>query len=63
MIRLHPDDPPFTAAETAKLTWLTARMIKRSVAGENVDQADLQRKFTRIVDGARKRADQDAKNK
>ncbi|WP_308011893.1 DUF6257 family protein [Actinacidiphila acidipaludis] len=57
MIRTHPDDPPLTAAEAARVAWLIARMAKRGVAGDDVDQRDLQRKLDRILDGARKRAD------
>ncbi|WP_308011830.1 DUF6257 family protein [Actinacidiphila acidipaludis] len=57
MIRTHPDDPPLTGAEAARVAWLIARMAKRGVAGEDVDQRDLQRKLDRILDGARKRAD------
>jgi hypothetical protein len=49
-------DPPLTAGEKTKLTWLTARMCKRAIAGEDVDQTDLQKKFDRILDGANKRA-------
>ncbi|WP_198358444.1 DUF6257 family protein [Streptomyces fildesensis] len=58
MIRTHPNDPPLTASEAARVAWLIARMAKRAVAGEDVDQRDLQRKLDRILDGARKRADQ-----
>ena len=58
MILTHRDDPPLTAWESAQLAGLTARMAKRSIAGEDVDQSDLQRKFDRILDGARKRAQQ-----
>lgn len=60
MIRIGPNDPPFTAAEATKLGWYIARMGKRSVAGPNVDQSDLQKKVDRIVDGARKRAEKAA---
>ncbi|MER6782717.1 MULTISPECIES: DUF6257 family protein [unclassified Streptomyces] len=59
-------DLKFTAAEVAKLTWLTARMAKRGIASQTVYQGDLERKFTRIVDGAREREAQavkDAKKK
>ncbi|MBY8876803.1 DUF6257 family protein [Streptomyces sp. PLK6-54] len=56
-MRTHPDDPPLTGAEAARVAWLIARMAKRGVAGEDVDQRDLQRKLDRILDGARKRAD------
>lgn len=51
-----PKTPPLTAAETAKVAWLTARMCKREIAGPDVHQADLLRKIDRILDGARKRA-------
>ncbi|WP_405592759.1 DUF6257 family protein [Streptomyces sp. NBC_01190] len=61
MIRTHPDDPPLTGGEAAKAAWLIARMAKRALAGEEVDQTDLQAKLDRVLDGARKRADQDAK--
>ncbi|MFF7153118.1 DUF6257 family protein [Streptomyces sp. NPDC008139] len=60
MIRTHPNDPPLTGAEAAKVAWLIARMAKRGIAGEAVHQADLQRKLDRILDGARKRADKAA---
>ncbi|MFH8566978.1 DUF6257 family protein [Streptomyces sp. NPDC017993] len=50
-------DPPLTAAETAKVACLTARMCKRSLAGENVHLADLERKVDRILDAAAKRAE------
>ncbi|MER7761382.1 DUF6257 family protein [Streptomyces sp. NPDC097619] len=56
-------DPQFTAKEVARLTWLTARMAKRHLAGPDIYQSDLERRFDRIVDGARereKRASQDA---
>lgn len=53
-------DPKFTAGEKATLTWLTLRMAKRGLAddrqsGGRVYQGDLQRRFDRIVEGARKR--------
>ncbi|WP_274914337.1 DUF6257 family protein [Streptomyces sp. WZ-12] len=51
------NQPPLTAAEKAKLTVLTARMCKRSLAGEHVDLNDLQRKVDRILDDAAKRAE------
>jgi hypothetical protein len=49
--------PKLTAAEKAKVTYLVARMCKRGLAGDDVHQADLERKVERIVDGARKRQD------
>lgn len=58
MIRTHKNDPPLTAGEAAQVAWLTGRMAKRSIAGEDVDQSDLLRKLDRILDGARKRAGQ-----
>ncbi|MCZ4123476.1 DUF6257 family protein [Streptomyces sp. H39-S7] len=61
MIRTHPNDPPLTASETARVAWLIARMTKRAVAGEDVDQRDLQRRLDRILDGARKRAEKTTK--
>jgi hypothetical protein len=57
VIRTHPNDPPLTGWEAAKVAALTARMAKRSLAGPNVHQADLQRSIDRILDGARKRAE------
>jgi hypothetical protein len=53
----HPNDPPLTAGEATKVAWLVARMAKRNIAGDDVDQGDLQRKLDRILDGARKRAE------
>lgn len=52
--------PKLTPGETATLAWLTVRMAKRGLAddrvnGGRVDQSDLQRKFDRVLDGARKR--------
>ncbi|GCD44135.1 DUF6257 family protein [Streptomyces paromomycinus] len=55
--------PPLTAREAAQLAWLGARMCKRELAGPDVDQADLQRKFDRVLDGARKRAAQNTRTK
>lgn len=61
MIRTHPDDPPLTGGEAAKVGWYMARMAKRNIAGEDVYLKDLQRKVDRILDGARKRAEQATK--
>ncbi|MEV6331465.1 DUF6257 family protein [Streptomyces sp. NPDC051909] len=55
------DFPKLTAGETARLGWTVARMAKRCLAGENADRSDLERKFERIVDGARDRAEKNAK--
>jgi hypothetical protein len=60
MIRTHPNDPPLTGKEAAQVAWYVARMVKRGIAGEDVYIADLQRKVDRIIDGARKRAEQAA---
>ncbi|WP_328466654.1 DUF6257 family protein [Streptomyces sp. NBC_00448] len=60
MIRTHPNDPPLTAGEAAKVAWLIGRMAKRGIAGEDVDQRDLRRKLDRVLDGARKRAEKAA---
>ncbi|MER7152334.1 DUF6257 family protein [Streptomyces lydicus] len=54
-------EPPLTAAEKAKVALLTARMCKRSLAGEHVDLGDLQRKVDRILDDATKRAENNAR--
>ncbi|WP_406367226.1 DUF6257 family protein [Streptomyces sp. NBC_01546] len=48
-------DPKFTAGETAKIAWYTARMAKRGIASQTVYQGDLERKVERIIDGARER--------
>ncbi|WP_225846973.1 DUF6257 family protein [Streptomyces sp. HPF1205] len=60
MIRLHPDDPPLTAGEAARVALLLGRMAKRNIAGEEVDLRDLQRKVDRILAAARKRAEKAA---
>lgn len=60
MIRTHPNDPPLTGGEAAKVAWYIARMAKRGIAGEDVDLTDLQRKVDRIIDVARKRAEKAA---
>ncbi len=54
----------YTAGEKAKLAWYIARMAKRGIADDGtdrVDQSDLQRKFERIQDQARKRKQQGRK--
>ncbi|MFB7179032.1 DUF6257 family protein [Streptomyces sp. NPDC056257] len=55
-------DPKFTAKEMAQIGWYTARMAKRGIAGENVHIGDLTRKVDRIIDGAREREVQAAKD-
>lgn len=54
-------EPPLTAAEKARIGLLTARMCKRSLAGETVHLGDLQRKVDRILDDAAKRAEKNAR--
>ncbi|MFI8279768.1 DUF6257 family protein [Streptomyces sp. NPDC085929] len=56
-------DPKFTAGEIAKLTWLTARMAKRGIASHTVYQGDLERKFEKVIEGARKREEEQRKGK
>ncbi|MFI0826152.1 DUF6257 family protein [Streptomyces roseolus] len=53
-----PDHPPLTAGEKAQFAWYVARMCKRGIAGENVYQADLEKKVEDLLDRARKRAEQ-----
>ncbi|MFA7768980.1 DUF6257 family protein [Streptomyces sp. NRRL S-448] len=55
-------DPKYTAGEITKMAWLTARMLKRGIASQTVYQGDLERKFTRIVDGALEREAQAVKD-
>ncbi|MCP3754914.1 DUF6257 family protein [Streptomyces sp. TBY4] len=55
-------DPKYTVGEVTQLVWLTARMAKRGIASQTVYQGDLERKFTRIVDGAREREAQTVKD-
>ncbi|MEU2162419.1 DUF6257 family protein [Streptomyces sp. NPDC019208] len=54
------DEPKLTAWEKAKVAGLVARMAKRGLAddreyGGRVNQADLERRIDRIIDGAKKR--------
>ncbi|MFD3698514.1 DUF6257 family protein [Streptomyces sp. NPDC058646] len=56
-------DPKFTTAETAKLTWLIARMAKRGLASQTVHQGDLERRVEKVIDGARKREEEQRKGK
>jgi hypothetical protein len=57
------DHPKLSAGEHARIAWNVARMAKRSIAGENVHQRDLERKVERVIEGARKRAEKDAERK
>lgn len=59
-------EPKLTAGEKAKVTWLVARMAKRGLAAHNsptgdVYQGDLQKKVERVIEGARKREEREAK--
>lgn len=56
-------DPKYTAGEVAKLVWLTARMAKRGIASQTVYQGDLEKKFEKVIDGARKREEEQRKSK
>lgn len=62
----NPDEPKLTAGEKVKAAWLVARMAKRGLAddreyGGRVHQGDLQRKLERVIEGARKREEREAK--
>ncbi|MFJ9576047.1 DUF6257 family protein [Streptomyces sp. NPDC101191] len=57
-----PNYPSLTAGEHARVAWTVARMAKRSIASETVYQGDLERRIDRIIDGARKRAEKNARN-
>ncbi|MER7514818.1 DUF6257 family protein [Streptomyces sp. NPDC126499] len=56
-----PNYPKLTAGEHARIALNVARMCKRSLAGENADRSDLERKVDRIIDGARKRAEKNGR--
>ncbi|MGW8599522.1 DUF6257 family protein [Streptomyces sp. NPDC055893] len=56
-----PKHPPLTAGEKAKFAWYIGRMAKRGIAGEHVYQGDLEKKVDRILDGARERAEKNAR--
>ncbi|MEW2157078.1 DUF6257 family protein [Streptomyces sp. NPDC007189] len=63
---MSSNQPRLTTGEKAQLAWYVARMAKRGLAddrqyGGRVDQSDLQRKFDRVLDQARKREER-AKN-
>ncbi|MFJ8298718.1 DUF6257 family protein [Streptomyces sp. NPDC094447] len=58
-----PKHPPLTAGEAAKFAWYVGRMAKRGIAGEHVYQGDLEKKVDRLLDGARARAEKNAKKK
>lgn len=59
-------EPKLTAGEKARVAWLVARMAKRGLAAHNsptgdVYQGDLERKVERVLEGARKREEREAK--
>ncbi|TXS13985.1 hypothetical protein EAO70_20570 [Streptomyces sp. adm13(2018)] len=56
-----PKHPPLTPSEKAKFAWYIGRMAKRGIAGETVYQGDLEKKVDRILDGARARAEKNAR--
>ncbi|TWV37172.1 hypothetical protein FRZ03_25185 [Streptomyces misionensis] len=65
---MSSNEPRLTVGEKAELAWLVARMAKRGMAddrqfGGRVDQSDLQRKFDRVLERARKREERDSKGK
>ena len=62
------DDPKLTLGEKVRVAGLIARMAKRGVAddreyGGRVHQGDLERRVDRILDGARKREEQQDKRR
>ncbi|MGW5677558.1 DUF6257 family protein [Streptomyces sp. NPDC003860] len=66
MARTEEREPKLTAGETAKVAWLVLRMAKRGIADDRVrggvvDQSDLERRVDRIIEGARKREEREAK--
>jgi len=50
-----------TTGEKARVAWLGARMCKASIPGDNATVRKLQRECDRVLDKARKRADQKQK--
>ncbi|MFE6065774.1 DUF6257 family protein [Streptomyces sp. NPDC056525] len=56
-----PKHPPLTTGEMAKFAWYVGRMAKRGLAGETVYQGDLEKKVDRLLDGARERAEKNAR--
>jgi hypothetical protein len=57
MIRTHPDDPPLTTTEAARIARITAVAMLRG----GVLTTKQQRTIDRIIDGAHKRAEKAAK--
>jgi len=59
-------EPKLTAGEKARVAVLVLRMAKRGLAddrvtGGRVHQGDLERKVERVLEGARKREEREAK--
>lgn len=52
-------EPKLTAREKARVALLTARMVKRCVASEDVDRSDLEKQIDAILDRAREREQQE----
>ncbi|MER5308145.1 DUF6257 family protein [Streptomyces sp. NPDC002773] len=52
-----PNYPKLTAGEHARIALNVARMCKRSIASDTVYQGDLEKKIERVIDKARKRAE------
>ncbi|MYW16758.1 hypothetical protein GT039_14400 [Streptomyces sp. SID2955] len=65
---MSSNQPRLTAGEKAQLAWYVARMAKRGLAddrqyGGRIDQSDLERKFDRVIEQARKREERARKSK
>lgn len=59
-------EPKLTTGEKAQVAWLVVRMAKRGIAddrvsGGRVHQGDLEKKVDRVIEGARKREEREAK--
>ncbi|MFH8617892.1 DUF6257 family protein [Streptomyces sp. NPDC017979] len=66
MARTEEREPKLTAGEKTKVAWLVLRMAKRGLADDRVrggvvDQGDLERKVEKVIEGARKREEREAK--
>ncbi|MDG9705529.1 DUF6257 family protein [Streptomyces sp. DH37] len=56
-------EPKLTTREKARVALLTARMVKRCVASEDIDRSDLEREVDAILDRAREREEQAAQQR
>ncbi|MEU8525193.1 DUF6257 family protein [Streptomyces sp. NPDC048629] len=61
--RKNDSTPKLTVGEKARVTYLVARMAKRSIASETVHMGDLERRVDRVIDGARRREERNAKKR